>query len=97
MFFMVFTQGALPQSSPPHEFTQVWVHCGPVDAATQLTPPLCMRPQGLIVCLRVRPRPWMDEVRGVVNTQVRVTVAGQTGSGQAHLDTSEMGAQCEPA
>ncbi|KFD56786.1 hypothetical protein M514_02463 [Trichuris suis] len=67
-----------------------------VGAATKLIPPLCVRPQGLYR-LRVRPRTWMDEARVVVNTQVRVTVAGQTGSGQAHFDTSEMGAQCEPA
>ncbi|KFD58001.1 hypothetical protein M514_01234, partial [Trichuris suis] len=81
--------------SPPHELTQVWVHCGLVGAAMQLIPPLCVRPQELYR-LRVLPRPWIDEGRGVVNTQLRVTVAGQTASGQAHFDTSKVGGQCEP-
>ncbi|KFD58200.1 hypothetical protein M513_00963, partial [Trichuris suis] len=69
---------ARPQPSPPHELMQVRLQCAPVGSATQLISPVRLCPQGLY-CLRVCPHVRVDEILGMVNTQVRVTVPPQAG------------------
>ncbi|KFD45832.1 hypothetical protein M513_13297 [Trichuris suis] len=67
-----------------------------VHTVMQLIPMLCVFPKGSYR-LCVPPSLLINEVHEAVDTQLRVTIAGQTSSGQAHFDTLEMGPQCKPA